>query len=248
MPRAVIEVIDIWKRFGHVEALRGASLTVFEGEILALVGDNGAGKSTLMKVICGAIEPDKGSLTLMEHPVRLLSVRHAQELGIETVYQDLALAPDLTVAENVFFGRELVKLGWRHALGVLDRTRMAADTQASLRSLGIDLPSLASSVRDLSGGQRQAVAVARAVMWASRVILMDEPTAALGAKQTAIVYDTIRGASERGVASVVVSHDIPSMLKIAHRVAVMRHGRVIATLPAAGLTLGDVVALMLGGE
>jgi simple sugar transport system ATP-binding protein len=248
VPNAVIEVRDVWKRFGHVEALRGASLTVYEGEILALVGDNGAGKSTLMKVICGALEPDRGDLVLLGEPVRLLSVRHAQELGIETVYQDLALAPDLTIAENVFFGREIMKGGWRRSLGVLDRHRMAVQTEASLRNLGIDLPSMTNSVRDLSGGQRQAVAVARAVMWASRVILMDEPTAALGAKQTAIVYDTIRGASGRGVAAVVVSHDIPSMLKIAHRVAVMRHGRVVANLPASGLTLTDVVSLMLGGE
>jgi len=248
MPETVIEVTDIWKRFGHVEALRGASLKIFEGEIVALVGDNGAGKSTLIKVICGAIKPESGQIILLKEPVRLLSVAHAQELGIETLYQDLALAPDLTVAENVFLGREVTKSGWRNSLGILDRNRMLGQAQTSLRNLGIDLPSLAVSVRDLSGGQRQAVAVARAVMWASRAILMDEPTAALGTKQTAIVYDTIRSAARSGLATVVVSHDIPSMLKIAHRVAVMRHGRVIATLEAAGLTLADVVALMLGGE
>jgi simple sugar transport system ATP-binding protein len=244
----VIEAADIVKRYGHVTALAGASLQARPGEVLALVGDNGAGKSTLTKIICGALAPDEGKLSFWGEATSIQSIGHAQALGVETVYQDLALAPDLSVAENMFLGREPVASrrfrGWP---APLDRRRMRAAAQEALRGLGINLQSVDRPVRELSGGQRQAIAVARAVMWAKAAILMDEPTAALGTKQTGIVYDTIRSAAGRGLAVVVVSHDIPKMLSLADRIAVLRQGRTVATVPARELNLTDVVTLMLGG-
>jgi simple sugar transport system ATP-binding protein len=246
----VIEAIDIVKRFGHVQALAGASLQVRPGEVLALVGDNGAGKSTLAKIICGALAPDAGRLVFWGETTAVTSIRHAQELGVETVYQDLALAPDLSVAENMFLGREPIARGllgsWTAAL---DRRKMRQAAQEAIRAAGITtLNSVDRSVRDLSGGQRQAIAVARAVMWATTAILMDEPTAALGTKQTDIVYESIRSAAARGLAVVVISHDIPKMLTLADRIAVMRQGRTISNAPADDLTLTDVVTVMLGGR
>lgn len=246
----VIEATDIVKRYGHVQALAGASLQVRPGEVLALVGDNGAGKSTLTKVICGAIAPDSGRLAFWGEATTVTSIRHAQELGVETVYQDLALAPDLTVAENMFLGREPVRAGWFGGrAAVLDRRHMRARAEEALRGIGIStLTSVDRTVRDLSGGQRQAIAVARAVMWAKAAILMDEPTAALGTRQTGIVYESIRSAAARGLAIVVISHDIPKMLTLADRIAIMRQGRTLTNLAARDLTLNDVVTLMLGGK
>lgn len=245
----VIEAIDVVKHFGHVEALRGVNLQVRPGEVLALVGDNGAGKSTLTKILCGALAPDAGRLTFWGETTTIQSIAHAQELGVETVYQDLALAPDLSVAENMFLGRERIAEGRiRGLISTLDRRRMRTAADEALRELGIELRSVDLTVRDLSGGQRQAIAVARAVMWARAAILMDEPTAALGTKQTAIVYDSIRSAAERGLAVVVISHDIPRMLTLADRIAVMRQGRTVAILPSSDVDLTDVVSMMLGGE
>jgi simple sugar transport system ATP-binding protein len=246
----VIEAVDIVKRFGHVQALSGANLQVRPGEVLALVGDNGAGKSTLTKIICGALAPDAGRLAFWGETTTVTSIRHAQELGVETVYQDLALAPDLSVAENMFLGREPIVGGifggWPAAL---DRRKMRLAAKEAISAAGITtLTSVDRAVRDLSGGQRQAIAVARAVMWATTAILMDEPTAALGTKQTDIVYESIRAAAARGLAIVVISHDIPKMLSLADRIAVMRQGRTVSNTPASDLTLTDVVTLMLGGK
>jgi len=246
----VIEAVDIVKRYGHVQALSGASLQVRPGEILALVGDNGAGKSTLTKVICGAVAPDGGTLSFWGEPTTVTSIRHAQELGVETVYQDLALAPDLSVAENMFLGREPIRRSFFGAWSpALDRRKMRDAAQAAIEAAGIStLASVDRSVRELSGGQRQAIAVARAVMWATSAILMDEPTAALGTRQTDIVYESIRSAAARGLAVVVISHDIPKMLGLADRIAVLRQGRTVSNTPASELTLTDVVTLMLGGR
>jgi simple sugar transport system ATP-binding protein len=245
--QVVIEAVDIYKAFGHIQALQGASLQVRSGEILALVGDNGAGKSTLTNVICGALRPDRGRLVFWGTDTTLQSIQHAQELGVETVYQDLALAPDLSVVDSVYLGREpIASSGWRRWTRTIARDVMYERTDAALRNLGIGLHSLRIPIRTLSGGERQAVAVARAVLWAKTVILMDEPTAALGTKQSAIVYRTMRAAAERGLAVVVVSHDIPRMLKIADRIVVMRHGQTITNRIASELTLADVVGLILG--
>jgi ABC-type sugar transport system ATPase subunit len=241
-----IEAADVWKEYGHVQALRGASLRVHRGEIVALVGDNGAGKSTLLKTMCGAVVPDAGHVAVLGRPVELASVRDAQALGVDVVYQDLALAPDLTVPESVFLGHEPLRRGWRSRLGVLARREMAAEADEALRVLGIQLTSTAVRIRALSGGQRQAVAIARAVKWAKNVILMDEPTAALGTRQTEIVVDTIRAVAERGLGVLVISHDMPRMLELAHRIVVLRHGAVAAELPARETSIQEIVGAMLG--
>ncbi len=243
-----IRATGIVKRYGQLEALRGAAIDLHRGEIVALVGDNGAGKSTLTKVICGAVAADAGTLEFWGQATRVQSIHHAHELGVHTVYQDLALAPHLSVADNLFLGREPIPEGWRRMLGVLDRGAMVEQTRIALDRLGINLRNYDVPVGNLSGGQRQALAVARAITWATTAVLMDEPTAALGPKQSAIVYQTVTAAADRGLAVLVVSHDIPKMLEVAHRVAVMRHGRVIAIRDARSLTLNDVVGLMLGAE
>ncbi len=243
-----IECRGIEKRFGHLEALRGASLSVRFGEVLALLGDNGAGKSTLVKCISGAYQPDGGELVLMGEPTHVQSTRHAQELGIQTIYQDLALAPDLSVLDNIFLGRELTLPGLRGRLGVLDRGEMHREAEKAVKQIGVRMSSVRSPVRDLSGGQRQAVAVTKAMRWATTAILMDEPTAALGARQRRIVYEAARSAAAKGLAVVMISHDIPQMVETADRIAVMRQGVVVAEQPAADLTLDDVMRLMLGGS
>lgn len=241
-----IRATGIVKRYGHLEALRGADLDLHPGEIVALVGDNGAGKSTLTKIISGALAADEGELFFWGEPTRVTSIHHAHELGVHTVYQDLALAPHLSVADNLFLGREPLRPGWRTVLGVLDRSAMVEETRGAMSRLGITLRDYGVPVGSLSGGQRQALAVARAITWATTAVLMDEPTAALGPKQSAIVYETVAAAAERGLAVLVISHDIPRMLEVAHHIAVMRHGAVVAVREARSLRLSDVIRLMLG--
>jgi ABC-type sugar transport system ATPase subunit len=244
----LLEAIDVRKSFGSVDALRGASLTVDAGEVVALVGDNGAGKSTFAGVLSGALLPDDGDLRIGGEACRLESIDAAERLGISTVYQDLALAPDLTVAENMFLSRELRRPGLLGRLGFMRARAMSERSAEMMESLGIKLPSALVPVQALSGGQRQVVAIGRALLRASRVVIMDEPTAALGARQSEIVIDTIERTRERGLGVLLISHDLPRVCKIADRVAVMRHGRVIAVRPSAGLTVPKIVGLMLGEE
>ncbi|MFZ5847139.1 MAG: ATP-binding cassette domain-containing protein [Actinomycetota bacterium] len=247
-PAPTIEAAGITKSFGHIEALRGATMSAFPGEVLALIGDNGAGKSTFSSVIAGVHVPDGGTIKVNGTEASIDSVRRARDLGIEIVYQDLAQAPDLTVVQNFFLGRELTRPGLAGRLGRVDEREMRARTAEALANLGARVPSLSAPISALSGGQRQAVAVARAVMWAKAAIIMDEPTAALGARQTAMVYDAVRKAAERGLAVILVSHDIPKMLEFSDRIAVMRHGRVVAQMPSEGLRLMDVLTTMLTAE
>ena len=242
-----IEARSVFKEFGHVRALTGASLVVRRGEIVALVGDNGAGKSTLLKYMSGVLKADSGTLLIDGNPVAIASVRDAHRLGIQTVYQDLALAPDLSISENIFLGSETLIEGWRGRFGFVARRAMMKKADASLRALGIEVGSTGIRVSDLSGGQRQAVAIARGTLWASSVLLMDEPTAALGTRQTEIVLKTIVDAAASGLAVCVVSHDMPRMLSLAHRIVVLRHGRVVAEFPADATDIPTVVAAMLGG-
>jgi simple sugar transport system ATP-binding protein len=243
---SVIAATHVKKSFGHVEALVDASLDVHGGEVVALFGDNGAGKSTLMKVLCGIYEPDGGAVELFGEPVTMGSIRDAQARGVEVVHQDLALSPHITVLENVFLGHELMCSGWRGRLRIVDRDAMADRSHQALRRLSIDLPSVTIPVQELSGGQRQAVAVARAVMWSGVAVLMDEPTAALGPRQSEIVCRTIRATADRGLAVLVVSHDIPRLLEVADRVVVLRQGRNVLTAPAADVTLTRIVGAMVG--
>jgi simple sugar transport system ATP-binding protein len=237
---------DIWKSFGHVEALRGATLTVRRGEVTALFGDNGAGKSTLLRVLCGIHRPDRGSLSVSGEKVEFDSIRDAHSYGIDVIHQDLALAPDLTVTENVYLGHERLEAGWRGRVGVLARSAMGVDADNALKALGIELPSTRVAVRELSGGQRQAVAVARAVMWSRMAILMDEPTAALGTKQSDVVCATIKEVARRGLGVFVISHDIPRMLEVADTAAVLRRGEIVFQAAAQEVTITDIVHAMVG--
>jgi simple sugar transport system ATP-binding protein len=244
----VIACIGIEKSFGHVDALRGASITVRQGEVTALFGDNGAGKSTLLRILCGIHQPDRGQILIRGKPAVLGSIRDAHRYGIDVIHQDLALAPDLSVTENVYLGHEQLESGWRGRVGVLARTAMGTQTNGALMELGIELPSVRVAVRELSGGQRQAVAVARAVMWSRMAILMDEPTAALGTKQSDVVCATIREVAGRGLGVFVISHDIPRMLEVADTAAVLRRGQVVLEAPGRDLTITDVVHAMVGDK
>jgi simple sugar transport system ATP-binding protein len=242
----VLAARRIGKTYGHVRALHDVSLELYSGEIVALFGDNGAGKSTLTKCLCGVVQPDEGYLETPSGPVILRSVRDAETIGLTTVHQDLALAPDLSVLENMFLGREILVSGWRRHFAVVSRREMARRTKAALSELSINLPSVRIPVDDLSGGQKQALAVARASMWSSAGILMDEPTAALGTRQSDIVCDLIRATAERGLAVMVISHDIQRILKISHRVVVMRHGQVALEKRTSEVTQREVIDAMVG--
>jgi simple sugar transport system ATP-binding protein len=242
----VLAARNIGKSYGHVRALHDVSLELYPGEIVALFGDNGAGKSTLTKCLCGVEQPDEGHLETPEGEVTLRSIRDAEAIGITTVHQDLALAPDLSVLENMFLGREILVSDWRRHLAVVSRREMAKQTQAALEDLSINLPSVRVAVSDLSGGQKQALAVARAAMWSSVGILMDEPTAALGTRQSDIVCDLICSTAERGLAVMVISHDILRILNIAHRVIVLRHGQIVMEKRTSDVTQRGVIDAMVG--
>ncbi|WP_460798632.1 ATP-binding cassette domain-containing protein [Microbacterium sp. GXF0217] len=244
--RVAIAGRSIAKRFGHVQALSDASVTVRPGEVVALFGDNGAGKSTFLKTLLGIVTPDSGQLIIGGEEVELGSIRDAQSRGVDCVHQDLALAPDLSVVDNMFLGHELMARSVLGRLGIVNRAEMTERADAALRELSIKLPSLSVQIRDLSGGQRQAVAVARAVMWSRTAVLMDEPTAALGARQSEIVCDLMRTVAERGLGVLVVSHDLPRVLKVADRVCVLWRGATALDEQADTLTVPDVVATMVG--
>lgn len=238
--------LQIAKRFGHVNALIDANITVNRGEVVALLGDNGAGKSTLLKCLQGIYQPDEGVVRIDGSEARLSSIRDSQDRGVGCVHQDLALAPDLSVVDNIFLGHEIQRSGVAGRIGVLARSEMEERSDAALRDLGIELNSLRIPVSSLSGGQRQAVAIARAVMWAKGCILMDEPTAALGARQSAIVCDLMRTVAERGLGVLVVSHDIPRILSVADRVVILWRGSTILDAPAEGMTVTSAVSTMVG--
>jgi ABC-type sugar transport system ATPase subunit len=242
----VLAAHGIGKAYGHVQALKDVSLELYSGEIVALFGDNGAGKSTLTKCLCGVVQPDEGHLETPDGPVHLRSIRDAEAIGITTVHQDLALAPELSVLENMFLAREILATGWRGRLGFISRKEMARQTDDALAELSIKLPSVRVSVGELSGGQKQALAVARAAMWGTTGILMDEPTAALGTRQSDIVCDLIRSTAARGLAVMVISHDILRILAIADRVIVLRHGRIALERPTSEVTQREVIDAMVG--
>lgn len=244
--RIAIEASHVSKKFGHVEALRDASIRVSRGEIVALFGDNGAGKSTFLRILQGLHRPDRGHVAINDEVVTLSSVREAQTLGVDTVHQDLAMAPDLSVVDNMFFGSERSRRGVLGALGVLDRRAMEEETAGALERLSIRLPSLRIPVRELSGGQRQAVAVARAVMRSPTAVLMDEPTAALGARQSENVCRLIGEVAASGRGVLVVSHDLPRILAVADRVVILLRGRTVLDEQASALSVPDVVAAMVG--
>lgn len=245
-PVPVLEAVNITKRYGAVEALNGVSLAVHSAEVLALVGDNGAGKSTLLSILAGVQQPNEGELRVEGQPVAFVSPFDARRLGIETVYQDLALPPHLEISDAMFLGRERLRPGILGKLGVLDRTAMRAQSRVHLDELRITIQSITQLVGTLSGGQRQAVAVGRAVAWSSKLILMDEPTAALGVEETGNVLRMVRQLRERGLSVLLVSHNLPQVLEVSDRIVVLRHGRVVATTRTPDTHLDEVVKWITG--
>ncbi|SFB16486.1 monosaccharide ABC transporter ATP-binding protein, CUT2 family [Amycolatopsis marina] len=245
-PSVLLEAENLVKHYGSVEALRGASFQARAGEVTALIGDNGAGKSTLIKCLSGAEQADSGQILLDGSPVSLDTPTSARALGIETVYQDLAVAPELDPAANLFLGRELHRPGLLGKLGMLDKAEMRRRAVQEFERLGVTLQSTDVPIGSLSGGQRQSVAVARSVVWASKVVFMDEPTAALGVRQRERVLDVIRRVRDEGIAVVLISHNMPEVLSVADRVEVLRLGRRIARFTAAEATLEDLVGAMTG--
>lgn len=248
MSAPLLEARGITRAFGHVQALGGADICVYPGEICALIGDNGAGKSTLVKILSGADRPTSGEILLDGRPVVFGSPSDAQRKGIATVYQDLALAPDLTPAENLFLGRETSMAGFLGKLGFLDRAEMRRRAAEQFARLGVRLRSDKVPIASLSGGQRQSVAIARAAMWADKVIFLDEPTAALGVVQTARVLDLIRQVRDAGIAVVLISHNMPQVIEVADRIEVMRLGRKVATLKAGEANVDMLVRAMTSGS
>lgn len=244
----LLEARGIVKTFGHVRAVRSADFTVYPGEIVSLIGDNGAGKSTLVKMLCGAIRPDEGEILFEGSPITFENPQDARQYGIETVYQDLALAQDLDPAANLYLGRELLRSGILGTFGFLDRKKMLDTAESEMSSLGVKLKDITAPVAELSGGQKQSVAVARAAMWAKRIIFMDEPTAALGVVQTKQVLELIRRVRDAGIAVVLISHNMPQVLEVSDRVEVLRLGQRVATFEAAQTSVDDLVTAMTSGE
>jgi D-xylose transport system ATP-binding protein len=238
----LIRLDGLRKEFGAVVALEQVTLEVDAGEIVAIVGDNGAGKSTLVKLIAGVHQPSAGEIVLDGEPVRFSGPSDAQRHGIEVVYQDLALANDQPVYMNMFLGRELV----RGPLRQLDRRRMATETRALLDELDIRIDSPRQTIRDLSGGQRQGVAIGRAVHWAERLVLMDEPTAALGVQETGRVEELILRMRERGRAIVIVSHSLDQVFRISDRICVLRRGQQVGVRTTSETTGDEIVSMITG--
>jgi simple sugar transport system ATP-binding protein len=242
----LLEARGIVKRYGHVQALQEADFDVRPGEVTALVGDNGAGKSTLIKILSGTVQPDAGEISFEGRAVTIHSPLDARRLGLETVYQDLALAEDLDPAANLFLGRELMRPGFLGTMGFIDKRAMRSRAADSFGTLGIDLQDMDAEVGMLSGGQRQTVAVSRAATWASRVIFMDEPTAALGVVQAERVLDLIRRIRESGKSVVLISHNLPQVFQVADRIQVLRLGHRVAAFRSDDVTMDEVVGAMTG--
>nr|WP_218062983.1 ATP-binding cassette domain-containing protein [Arthrobacter sp. SDTb3-6] len=235
------------KRYGSVTAINGAEFELRAGEVLAVIGDNGAGKSSLIKALSGALVPDSGEIKMDGEPVRFKTTLDARHHGIETVYQDLAVIPALDIASNVFLGRELRKKGFMGSvLRQLDKPRMRSESMQHLSDLKIGIKSATQAVETLSGGQRQGVAVVRSAAFGKRVIIMDEPTAALGVKESGMVMDLIRQIRERGLPVILISHDMPHVFEVADRIHVHRLGKRAAVVDPTARSMSDVVALMTG--
>jgi fructose transport system ATP-binding protein len=246
-PPLVMQAVGLTKRYGHVVALDRADFELATGEILAVIGDNGAGKSCLIKALTGALIPDAGVVYLDGKQVHFKTPLSARLAGIETVYQELAVAPQLNIMQNLFLGREIRRSGLAGMLfRRLDKKRMRQQAAEHMCNLGIRIQSINQKVETLSGGQRQAVAVARAAAWGRKVVILDEPTAALGVRETHQVLDLIRRVRERGLTVLLISHNMPDVFAIADRIHIHRLGRRVAVVDAKTTSMGDVVAVMTG--
>jgi len=243
----VMQAKGLVKRYGQVTALDGADFELRAGEILAVIGDNGAGKSSLIKCLSGATIPDQGQITLDGKPIHFKSPMDARRVGIETVYQDLAVAPAMSIAENLFLGRELRREGFLgNVLRMLDKKKMLEISIARMNDLKVGIRSMTQAVETLSGGQRQCVAVARASAFAEHVVILDEPTAALGVKEGNMVLELIRRVRDKGLPVILISHNMPHVFEIADRIHVARLGRRAAILNPKKISMSDTVAVMTG--
>jgi simple sugar transport system ATP-binding protein len=243
-PAPILRATAISKSFGAVVALDNVSLDIYPGEIAGLVGDNGAGKSTLIKILSAVQRPDSGEIAFNGRPVSFASPSEAREAGIETVYQDLALAGNMPIWANVFLGRERT-IGPR-PLQLLDKRRMAREAQGMLERLDLNVPPIEATVASLSGGQRQAIAIARAAAWGSKVIILDEPTAALGVAETQAVERVIAGLRDKGFGILMVSHNMPQIERLADRVWVLRRGHMVDSCRMVDTDTEELVGLITG--
>ncbi|MBO0883110.1 MAG: sugar ABC transporter ATP-binding protein [Mycobacterium sp.] len=239
-----IELRDVSKSFGSVTAVRDANLTIYPGQIAALVGENGAGKSTLTKIISGAERPDRGTVLIDGREVRVGSPTEARHHGIEMVYQDLALVETMDVAANFYLGRESLRHGLLRPS--IDKRTMRKKTTEVLAECDIHLPSTRTLVRNLSGGQRQGIAIGRALNWGAKVILLDEPTAALGVAETQHVEDMIRGIKRRNIAILLVSHTMDQIFRLTDRIYVIRHGQIVGKRDTSQTTPEEIVGMITG--
>lgn len=243
----VMQARGLVKRYGQVTALDGADFELRAGEILAVIGDNGAGKSSLIKCLSGATIPDEGEILLDGQPIHFRSPMDARKSGIETVYQDLAVAPAMTIAENLFLGRELCRPGFMgKLLRLLDKKKMLEESISRMNDLKVGIRSMTQAVETLSGGQRQCVAVARAAAFAQHVVIMDEPTAALGVKEGNMVLELIRRVRDKGLPVVLISHNMPHVFEVADRIHIARLGRRAAVVNPKHISMSDTVAVMTG--
>lgn len=242
----VMEARDLSKRYGRLAALRDVSFKVRKGEVVALVGDNGAGKSTLVNILSGALSPTSGEILLDGKPVHFHDANEARRMGIETVYQDLALANDVPAWANLYLGREITKRGILGAFGWLDKAAMAREAEKAMAATKIRIQSVRAKAGSLSGGQRQAVAVARAITWGSKMLLMDEPTAALGVEQQRQVGELIETVRDTGTPVLLVSHNMPQVLEVSDRILVLFHGQLIKELVTADTSTEEVVLWITG--
>jgi ABC-type sugar transport system ATPase subunit len=237
----VLQLKDIRKTFDAVVAIENFSLDIYPGEIVALVGDNGAGKSTLIKIVSGVYGPSSGSITIEGDTVAMSSATMARSHGIEVVYQDLALADQQTVYMNMFLGRELT-----NGIGLLDRKTMISETEKLVKELDVRIPSAHATIRDLSGGQRQGVAIARATRWAKKLILLDEPTAALGVAETAKVEEIVQSLKSRDIGVLIISHSLDQVFKLSDRICVLRRGKQIGVRRTAETNKNEIVSMITG--
>jgi fructose transport system ATP-binding protein len=243
----VMQAKGLVKRYGQVTALDGADFELRAGEILAVIGDNGAGKSSLIKALSGATIPDQGEIFLDGRQIHFKSPIDARRAGIETVYQDLAVAPAMTIAENLFLGRELRRPGFLGSvLQMIDKKKMLEESIARMNDLKVGIRSMTQAVETLSGGQRQCVAVARAAAFAQHVVIMDEPTAALGVKEGNMVLELIRRVRDKGLPVILISHNMPHVFEIADRIHIARLGKRAAVVNPKKISMSDTVAVMTG--
>ena len=242
----VLELRNINKSYGSVKALIDVSFKAYSGEVIGLVGDNGAGKSSLIKIISGVHSPDSGELLVDGVQRHWKSPHDSMEAGIETLYQDSGLAPDLTIGSNIFLGRELTKKGILGRLGFLDQKTMERQSLEELEKVGITVPLSKRTVSQLSGGQRQAVAIGRAAMWAQHVIILDEPTNHLGARQSLEVLKVITAAKEQGLCVLFISHTLPHVLEVADRIIVLRLGRLVRDSLTTEYTVESLLGTITG--